>query len=154
MDRPALKRLLAVIEAGKVDIGVVCKIDQLTRSLTDFSRMIDVFERHEISFVSVTQQFNTTTSIGRLMLNILFSFAQFELKVTGERIRYKIAASKRKGLWMGGIPPLGYAVEHRRLIPQPGRMNIRQVVRGVAGAVLLLIDEARLCAGTHAVQGS
>ena len=117
MERPALQRLLADIEAGKLDIVVVYKIDRLTRSLTDFSRMIEVFERHGVSFVSVTQQFNTTTSMGRLMLNILLSFAQFEREVTGERIRDKIAASKRKGLWMGGMPPLGYDVENRRLIP-------------------------------------
>jgi site-specific DNA recombinase len=117
MERPALQRLLVDIEAGKLDIVVVYKIDRLTRSLTDFSRMIEVFERHGVSFVSVTQQFNTTTSMGRLMLNILLSFAQFEREVTGERIRDKIAASKRKGLWMGGIPPLGYDVDNRRLVP-------------------------------------
>jgi site-specific DNA recombinase len=117
IERPALQRLLADIEAGKVDTVVVYKIDRLTRSLTDFSRMIEVFERHGVSFVSVTQQFNTTTSMGRLMLNILLSFAQFEREVTGERIRDKIAASKRKGLWMGGIPPLGYDVDNRRLVP-------------------------------------
>jgi len=124
MDRPALQRLLADIEAGKVDTVVVYKIDRLTRSLTDFSRMIEVFERHGVSFVSVTQQFNTTTSMGRLMLNILLSFAQFEREVTKERIRDKIAASKRKGLWMGGIPPLGYDVEHRRLIPNAKEAKI------------------------------
>jgi len=112
MERPALQRLLADIAAGTIDIVVVYKIDRLTRSLTDFSRMIEVFERHGVSFVSVTQQFNTTTSMGRLMLNILLSFAQFEREVTGERIRDKIAASKRKGLWMGGIPPLGYSCRH------------------------------------------
>jgi DNA invertase Pin-like site-specific DNA recombinase len=116
MDRPALKRLLADIEAGRIDIVVVYKIDRLTRSLTDFSRMIDVFERHGVSFVSVTQQFNTTTSMGRLMLNVLLSFAQFEREVTGERIRDKIAAAKRKGMWMGGVPPLGYDVENRQLV--------------------------------------
>ena len=116
MERPALKRLLADIERGRVDIVVVYKIDRLTRSLADFSKMVEVFERYGVSFVSVTQQFNTTTSMGRLMLNILLSFAQFEREVTGERIRDKIAASKRKGLWMGGIPPLGYDVESRRLV--------------------------------------
>jgi site-specific DNA recombinase len=105
MDRPALKRLLADIEKRLIDVVVVYKIDRLTRSLTDFSKMIEVFERHGASFVSVTQQFNTTTSMGRLMLNILLSFAQFEREVTGERIRDKIAASKRKGMWMGGVPP-------------------------------------------------
>ena len=116
MDRPGLKRLMADIEAGRIDIVVVYKIDRLTRSLTDFSRLIEVFERHKVSFVSVTQQFNTTTSMGRLMLNILLSFAQFEREVTGERIRDKIAASKAKGMWMGGHPPLGYRIEDRRLM--------------------------------------
>ena len=117
MERPALKRLLADIEAGKIDVIVIYKIDRLTRSLADFSKMVEVFERQGVSFVSVTQQFNTTTSMGRLMLNVLLSFAQFEREVTGERIRDKIAASKRKGMWMGGIPPIGYDVANRRLIP-------------------------------------
>jgi len=116
MERPALKRLMADIEAGKVDIVVVYKIDRLTRSLADFSKMVEVFERQGVSFVSVTQQFNTTTSMGRLMLNVLLSFAQFEREVTGERIRDKIAASKRKGMWMGGVPPLGYNVDKRLLV--------------------------------------
>ncbi|TXI72252.1 MAG: recombinase family protein, partial [Limnohabitans sp.] len=114
MERPGLRRLMLDIEAGKVDIVVVYKIDRLTRSLADFSKMVEVFERAGVSFVSVTQQFNTTTSMGRLMLNVLLSFAQFEREVTGERIRDKIAASKRKGMWMGGVPPLGYDVENRR----------------------------------------
>ncbi len=117
MERPGLKRLMADIEAGRIDIVVVYKIDRLTRSLADFSKMVEVFERYGVSFVSVTQQFNTTTSMGRLMLNILLSFAQFEREVTGERIRDKIAASKRKGMWMGGIPPIGYDVQNRRLVP-------------------------------------
>ena len=115
-ERPGLKRLLADIERGLIDIVVVYKIDRLTRSLADFSKMVEVFERHGVSFVSVTQQFNTTTSMGRLMLNVLLSFAQFEREVTGERIRDKIAASKRKGLWMGGVPPLGYDVQNRLLV--------------------------------------
>jgi site-specific DNA recombinase len=115
-ERPALKRLMADIETGQVDIVVVYKIDRLTRSLADFSKMVEVFERKGVSFVSVTQQFNTTTSMGRLMLNVLLSFAQFEREVTGERIRDKIAAAKRKGMWMGGVPPLGYDVEHRQLV--------------------------------------
>ena len=102
MERPALRRLLADIELGKVDVVVVYKIDRLSRALSDFARMVEVFDRHGVSFVSVTQQFNTTTSMGRLMLNVLLSFAQFEREVTGERIRDKIAASKRKGMWMGG----------------------------------------------------
>lgn len=115
-ERPALKRLMADIEGGLIDIVVVYKIDRLTRSLADFSKMVEVFERRKVSFVSVTQQFNTTTSMGRLMLNVLLSFAQFEREVTGERIRDKIAASKRKGMWMGGVPPLGYDVVNRQLI--------------------------------------
>ena len=119
MERPGLKRLMADIESGKIDVVVIYKIDRLTRSLADFSKMVEVFERQGVSFVSVTQQFNTTTSMGRLMLNVLLSFAQFEREVTGERIRDKIAASKRKGMWMGGVPPLGYDVENRRLVPNP-----------------------------------
>ena len=115
-ERPALKRLIADIEEGKIDIVVVYKIDRLTRSLADFSKMVEVFERQGVSFVSVTQQFNTTTSMGRLMLNVLLSFAQFEREVTGERIRDKIAASKAKGMWMGGVPPLGYDVVERKLV--------------------------------------
>lgn len=115
-ERPGLKRLLADIEAGAIDIVVVYKIDRLTRSLADFSKMVEVFERQQVSFVSVTQQFNTTTSMGRLMLNVLLSFAQFEREVTGERIRDKIAAAKKKGLWMGGVPPLGYDVVDRQLV--------------------------------------
>ena len=116
LDRPALKRLVADIEANKIDIVVVYKIDHLTRSLADFARLVDVFDRHNVSFVAVTQQFSTTTSMGRLTLNILLSFAQFEREVTSERIRDKIAASKAKGLWMGGVPPLGYDVIDRKLI--------------------------------------
>jgi len=115
-DRPALKRLLADIERGQIDIVVVYKIDRLTRSLADFSKMVEVFERNAVSFVSVTQQFNTTTPMGRLMLNVLLSFAQFEREVTGERIRDKIAAAKRKGMWMGGVPSIGYDVENRKLV--------------------------------------
>ena len=108
MDRPGLKRLLADIEAGRIDIVVVYKVDRLTRSLTDFARIVEAFDARGVSFVSVTQAFNTTTSMGRLTLNVLLSFAQFEREVTGERIRDKIAASKAKGMWMGGILPLGY----------------------------------------------
>ena len=108
MQRPGLKALLADIEAGKIDVVVVYKIDRLTRSLTDFARMVELFDKREASFVSVTQSFNTTSSMGRLTLNVLLSFAQFEREVTGERIRDKIAASKAKGLWMGGNLPFGY----------------------------------------------
>ncbi|MEO8859251.1 MAG: recombinase family protein [Burkholderiaceae bacterium] len=116
MERPALRRLMTDIEAEKIDVIVIYKIDRLTRSLADFSKMVEVFERQGVSFVSVTQQFNTTTSMGRLMLNVLLSFAQFEREVTGERIRDKIAASKRKGMWMGGVPSLGYDVVNRKLV--------------------------------------
>src|SRR3954466_9960382 len=108
LNRPALQTLLADIGAGKVDIVVVYKVDRLTRSLADFAKLVELFDRHAVSFVSVTQQFNTTNSMGRLTLNVLLSFAQFEREVTGERIRDKIAASKRKGIWMGGRAPLGY----------------------------------------------
>ena len=114
--RPALQRLLADIEAGRVDVLVVYKVDRLTRALSDFAKLVELFDRHAVSFVSVTQQFNTTTSMGRLTLHVLLSFAQFEREVTGERIRDKIAASKQKGLWMGGHPPVGYDVQDRRLI--------------------------------------
>ncbi|GHU13494.1 hypothetical protein AGMMS50225_23590 [Betaproteobacteria bacterium] len=116
IERPALKRLMVDIEAGRIDTVVVYKIDRLTRSLADFAKLVEVFDRNGVSFVSVTQQFNTTTSMGRLTLNILLSFAQFEREVTGERIRDKIAASKAKGMWMGGPPPLGYDVIERKLI--------------------------------------
>jgi site-specific DNA recombinase len=116
MERPALRLLLADIGDGLIDIVVVYKVDRLTRSLADFAKMVELFDAHGISFVAVTQQFNTTTSMGRLTLNVLLSFAQFEREVTGERIRDKIAASKRKGMWMGGVPPLGYDVRERRLV--------------------------------------
>jgi DNA invertase Pin-like site-specific DNA recombinase len=116
MDRPALQRLLADIHAGSIDIIVVYKVDRLTRALMDFAKLVEHFDAHNASFVSVTQQFNTTTSMGRLTLNVLLSFAQFEREVTGERIRDKIAASKQKGLWMGGYPPLGYDVKDRQLV--------------------------------------
>ena len=115
MDRPALQSLLQDIRDRKVDIVVVYKVDRLTRSLSDFARIVDVFDEHSVSFVSVTQQFNTTTSMGRLTLNMLLSFAQFEREVTGERIRDKIAASKKKGMWMGGTIPLGYEPDGRTL---------------------------------------
>ena len=115
MDRPALQKLLADVEARRIDVIVVYKVDRLTRSLADFAKLVGIFDEHEVSFVSVTQSFNTTTSMGRLTLNVLLSFAQFEREVTGERIRDKIAASKKKGMWMGGVVPLGYRVEDRAL---------------------------------------
>ncbi|MEM8976341.1 MAG: recombinase family protein [Pseudomonadota bacterium] len=119
MERPALRRLLSEIKANRIDVVVVYKIDRLTRSLMDFARIVDLFDAQRVSFVSVTQQFNTTTSMGRLTLNVLLSFAQFEREVTAERIRDKIAASRKKGLWMGGSVPLGYRVENKALIPDP-----------------------------------
>lgn len=119
MERPGLKKLLADIAAGKVDTVVVYKVDRLTRSLSDFARIVESFDGKGVSFVSVTQQFNTTSSMGRLTLNVLLSFAQFEREVTGERIRDKVAASKKKGMWMGGAVPLGYDIENRQLIINP-----------------------------------
>jgi DNA invertase Pin-like site-specific DNA recombinase len=116
LERPALQRLLADIEEGLVDVVVVYKIDRLSRSLMDFSKLVDVFDRAGVTFVSVTQSFNTTTSMGRLTLNILLSFAQFEREVTAERIRDKIRASRQKGMWMGGTVPLGYVVKDRKLV--------------------------------------
>jgi site-specific DNA recombinase len=116
LERPGLRRLLADIEAGKVDIILLYKIDRLTRSLSDFAKIVEILDRKCASFVSITQSFNTTTSMGRLTLNMLLSFAQFEREVTGERIRDKIYASKRKGIWMGGPVPLGYDVIDRKLV--------------------------------------
>ncbi|HEY0915021.1 MAG TPA: recombinase family protein [Solimonas sp.] len=119
MDRPALQKLLNDIRDRKVDVVVVYKVDRLTRSLADFAKIVEVFDQQGVSFVAVTQQFNTTSSMGRLTLNVLLSFAQFEREVTGERIRDKIAASKKKGMWMGGSPPLGYMVQDRKLVIVP-----------------------------------
>lgn len=116
LERPALKTLIDDIRAERVDIVVVYKIDRLTRSLMDFAKLVEIFDEHGVTFVSITQSFNTTTSMGRLTLNVLLSFAQFEREVAGERIRDKIAASKKKGMWMGGRPPLGYDIENRQLI--------------------------------------
>jgi DNA invertase Pin-like site-specific DNA recombinase len=128
MERPAMKHLIADIEAGKIDVVVVYKVDRLTRALSDFAKLVELFDRHGVSFVSITQQFNTTTSMGRLTLNVLLSFAQFEREVTGERIRDKIAASKKKGMWMGGMPPLGYDVKERKLVVNDD--EARTVVHG------------------------
>ena len=116
LDRPALKQLLSDIEAGLIDVIVVYKIDRLSRSLMDFAKLVEVFDRNNVTFVSVTQSFNTTTSMGRLTLNILLSFAQFEREVIGERIRDKFAASRKRGMWMGGFVPMGYDVKDRKLI--------------------------------------
>ena len=126
LERPALLRLLEEVKAGRVDVVVVYKIDRLTRSLTDFSRIVEIFDQHDVSFVSVTQQFNTSTSMGRLTLNMLLSFAQFEREVTAERIRDKIAASKQKGMWMGGLAPLGYdAIDRKLVINEEEAVTIR-----------------------------
>src|SRR6201987_618157 len=119
MERPALKRLLDDVRACRVDVIVVYKVDRLTRSLADFAKLVELFDAHQVSFVSVTQAFNTTTSMGRLTLNVLLSFAQFEREVTGERIRDKIAASKKKGIWMGGVVPLGYQLKDGKLSIDP-----------------------------------
>jgi site-specific DNA recombinase len=116
LERPALQRLLAEVRAGLIDVVVVYKVDRLTRSLADFAKLVELFDAHRVSFVSVTQSFNTTTSMGRLTLNVLLSFAQFEREVTSERIRDKIAASKRRGLWVGGMVPLGYESRDKKLV--------------------------------------
>src|SRR6266849_4931940 len=144
IERPALKRLLSDIEAGAIDAVVVYKVDRLTRSLADFAKIVEVFDAKGVSFVSVTQQFNTTTSMGRLTLNMLLSFAQFEREVTGERIRDKIAASKKRGMWMGGLPPLGYDVKERKLVVNESEAErVRHIYRRYAelGSVLALKTE-------------
>ena len=129
-ERPGLKQLLADVALGRVRIVVVYKVDRLTRSLADFAKLVELFDAHGVSFVSVTQQFNTTSSMGRLTLNVLLSFAQFEREVTGERIRDKIAASKRKGMWMGGFVPIGYLPHERTLvIDEPQAERIREIYR-------------------------
>jgi DNA invertase Pin-like site-specific DNA recombinase len=133
LERPALRRLLTDIEAGCIDVVVVYKIDRLSRSLVDFTRLVEVFDRHDVTFVSVTQSFNTTTSMGRLTLNILLSFAQFEREVIGERIRDKFAASRARGMWMGGSVPLGYDVRNRKLVVNEAEAaTIRRVFEGFA----------------------
>jgi site-specific DNA recombinase len=145
-DRPALQRLLDDVRAGKVDIIVVYKVDRLTRSLADFAKLVELFDQHNVSFVSVTQQFNTTTSMGRLTLNVLLSFAQFEREVTSERIRDKIAASKRKGLWVGGKVPLGYVVRDRKIIVvEANAERVRTIFRSYLklGSLNLLMADLR-----------
>jgi DNA invertase Pin-like site-specific DNA recombinase len=133
LERPALQRLLADIKADRVDVIDVYKIDHLSRSLMDFARLVEEFEAHEVTFVSVTQSFNTTTSMGRLTLNILLSFAQFEREVIGERIRDKFAASRARGMWMGGSVPLGYDVRERKLVVNEVEAAVvRRVFRGFA----------------------
>src|SRR3954464_12293593 len=128
MGRPALQQLLADIAASRIDVVVVYKVDRLTRALGDFARIVELFDRHNVSFVSVTQAFNTTTSMGRLTLNVLLSFAQFEREVTGERIRDKIAASKKKGMWMGGQPSLGYDIHNRKLVVNEGEAKTVRMI--------------------------
>lgn len=146
LDRPGLQQLLADIEEGLVDVVVVYKIDRLSRSLADFAKLVEIFDRNEVTFVSVTQSFNTTTSMGRLTLNILLSFAQFEREVTAERIRDKVAASRRKGIFMGGNVPLGYAVRNRKLVIVPEEAEtVRMIFRRFAetGSATALARELR-----------
>ncbi|MDD2810048.1 recombinase family protein, partial [Rhodoferax sp.] len=146
-NRPALKRLLADVEDGRIDVVVVYKIDRLSRSLSDFAKIIDLFDAKGVTFVSVTQQFNTTTSMGRLMLNVLLSFAQFEREVTGERIRDKFAASKARGMWMGGVPPLGYDVRDRKLIVnEPEAELVRDIFKRYSetGSAAQLVRELQI----------
>jgi len=146
-NRPSLKRLMADIEEGRIDVVIVYKIDRLSRSLSDFAKIVDLFEERGVTFVSVTQQFNTTTSMGRLTLNILLSFAQFEREVTGERIRDKFAASKAKGMWMGGTPPLGYDVKDRKLvINEPEAVLVRAIFARYAetGSAAQLVRELQI----------
>ncbi len=128
LERPALRRLLADIEAGSVDVVVVYKIDRLTRSLADFAKLVEAFDARSISFVAVTQQFNTTTSMGRLTLNVLLSFAQFERELSSERVRDKIAASRAKGKWTGGNIPFGYRTENKKLIIDDQEAEIVQYI--------------------------
>jgi DNA invertase Pin-like site-specific DNA recombinase len=161
VERPALKQLMADIHDGKVSVVVVYKVDRLTRSLADFAKLVEQFDKFGVSFVSVTQQFNTTTSMGRLTLNVLLSFAQFEREVTGERIRDKIAASKKKGMWMGGNVPLGYTAQGRKLIVNdPEAVTVRTIFKEFLrlGSVHSLQDwlrenEIRSRAGNHFFRG-
>src|SRR5919197_4735145 len=128
LERPALQQLLTDVRAGKVDIVLVYKVDRLTRSLADFAKLIELFDAHGVSFVSVTQSFNTNSSMGRLTLNVLLSFAQFERELIGERVRDKIAASKRKGLWVGGPVPLGYAAVDKKIVVVPAEAEAVRVI--------------------------
>src|SRR5271154_6427931 len=157
IERPAPQKLLIDVQARRIDVIVVYKVDRLTRSLADFAKLVETFDAHGVSFVSVTQSFNTTTSMGRLTLNVLLSFAQFEREVTGERIRDKIAASKKKGMWMGGVVPLGYRVEDRALhIVEEHAKIVRDIFRRYleAGSVVRLKQQldaegVRLPVRTH-----
>ena len=148
LDRPAVQSLLADVSAGKINIVVVYKVDRLTRSLADFAKLVELFDRHGVSFVSVTQSFNTTSSMGRLTLNVLLSFAQFEREVIGERVRDKIAASKRKGIWVGGPVPLGYRCIGKKLVVVPEEAEtVRTIFRrylelGSLGALMADLDRS------------
>ncbi|HLM79742.1 MAG TPA: recombinase family protein [Terriglobales bacterium] len=156
MERPALQQLMSHIREGSIDVVVVYKVDRLTRSLADFARMVELFDAHNVSFVAVTQQFNTTTSMGRLTLNVLLSFAQFEREVIGERIRDKVAASKRKGIWMGGSVPNGYDVRERKLVVNESEAkNVRHIFERYLklGSVRLLkkdLDSSGIVSATRA----
>ena len=155
LERPALKRLLADIEEGHVDVVVVYKIDRLSRALMDFSKLVEVFDRNNVTFVSVTQSFNTTTSMGRLTLNILLSFAQFEREVIGERIRDKVAASRKRGIWMGGYVPLGYEVKDRKLIIKEAEAAIVRMIfeRFVAVGSATALARALISEGVRTRRG-
>src|SRR6202035_1280536 len=148
MERPALERLLADVRAHRIDVIVVYKVDRLTRSLADFAKLVELFDQHEVSFVSVTQSFNTTSSMGRLTLNVLLSFAQFEREVIGERVRDKIAASKRKGLWVGGPVPLGYrSIGKKLIVVEEEAEQVRTIFRRylALGSIGLLIEDLHRC---------
>ena len=156
LDRPALKRLMADIESGKINVVVVYKIDRLTRSLLDFTKLVEQFDRRNVTFASITQSFNTTTSMGRLTLNILLSFAQFEREISAERIRDKFAQSKRRGIWMGGHVPLGYEVQNRKLLIVPSEAEtVRHIYQRFleCGSATLLVKELD-AAGIKAKTGS
>ena len=159
LERPALQRLLKDIEAGLIDVVVVYKIDRLTRSLSDFARLVDVFDAHSISFVAITQQFNTTTSMGRLTLNILLSFAQFERELASERVRDKVAASRRKGKWMGGTVPLGYDARDKKLVINEAEAKTvrtifeRYVVLKSVPRLIEELDRKGIVTKTHQLKG-
>jgi site-specific DNA recombinase len=144
LDRPALQQLLADVRAGKINTVVVYKVDRLTRSLADFAKLVELFDEYGVSFVSITQSFNTTSSMGRLTLNVLLSFAQFEREVIGERVRDKIAASKRKGIWVGGPVPLGYRCVGKKLVVFPEEAEtVKTIFRRYLelGSISTLIEE-------------
>ena len=153
LDRPALQLLLSEVRAGKVDVIVVYKVDRLTRSLADFAKLVELFDQHSVSFVSVTQSFNTTSSMGRLTLNVLLSFAQFEREVIGERVRDKIAASKSKGIWVGGSIPLGYASVNKKLVVVPEEAEtVRMIFRRYLelGSIRDLVEDLDREGNSHA----